>query len=224
MTNAERIRNMTDAELAEWITNMCDIERHEEPYKSIYNLDTWQEEEIHDSYGDLLKWLQLEVRIGENMNEIYLFKAKRIDNGEWVKGYLYGILEKRYVLWGMTNDLPDIIEVYPSTICQYTGLTDKNGQKIWENDVVEFLGHKGIVKFECGSFGIAYKDYIDWEEIEANICPITGCDNALYACENDNFISLWEIYWNFNDEDNSINTVEHIGNIFDNPELLESEE
>ena len=60
-TNADRIRNMSDEELAEWLTNMCDIERHEEPYKSIYNLDTGQEEEIHDSYGDLLKWLQSEA-------------------------------------------------------------------------------------------------------------------------------------------------------------------
>ena len=60
-TNADRIRNMSDEELAEWITNMCDIERHEEPFKSIYNIDTEQEEEIHDSYGDLLKWLQSEA-------------------------------------------------------------------------------------------------------------------------------------------------------------------
>ena len=60
-TNSERIRNMTDDELAEWLTNMCDIERHEEPFKSIYNIDTEQEEEIHDSYGDLLKWLQSEA-------------------------------------------------------------------------------------------------------------------------------------------------------------------
>ena len=60
-TNADRIRNMSDEELAEWLTNMCDIERHEEPFKSIYNLDTEQEEEIHDSYGDLLKWLQSEA-------------------------------------------------------------------------------------------------------------------------------------------------------------------
>ena len=59
-TNAERIRNMTDEELAEWLTNMCDIKRNEEPYKSIYNSDTRQEEEIHDSYGDLLKWLKSE--------------------------------------------------------------------------------------------------------------------------------------------------------------------
>lgn len=59
-TNADRIRSMTDDELAEWITNMCEIERHGEPYKSIYNLDTDNEEEIHDSYGDLLSWLKAE--------------------------------------------------------------------------------------------------------------------------------------------------------------------
>ena len=60
-TNADRIRNMSDDELAEWLTNMCDFEKNEEPYKSIYNSDTRQEEEIHDSYGDLLKWLQSEA-------------------------------------------------------------------------------------------------------------------------------------------------------------------
>lgn len=60
-TRADRIRNMSDKELAEWLTNICDIERHGKVYKSIYNLDTEQEEEIHDSYGDLLKWLQSEA-------------------------------------------------------------------------------------------------------------------------------------------------------------------
>ena len=59
-TNSERMRNMTDEELAEWLTNICDIERNEEPYKSIYNSDTRTEEEIYDSYGDLLKWLKSE--------------------------------------------------------------------------------------------------------------------------------------------------------------------
>lgn len=59
-TNADRIRSMTDEELAEWLTNMCEFEKDGEPYKSIYNLDTGEEEEIHDSYGDLLKWLKLE--------------------------------------------------------------------------------------------------------------------------------------------------------------------
>lgn len=155
------------------------------------------------------------------MEDRYLFKAKRLDNEEWVQGYLFGIWEKRYILYGTTNDIPNMIEVDPSTICQCTGLKDKNGKLIWENDIVDFLGHKGTVVFECGSFGIAYKTPIDWNGIEANIKPITGCDNRLYVCENDNYISLWEIYWNFNDEDDSVNTVEVIGNIFDNPELLE---
>ena len=60
-TNADRIRNMSDDELAEWIYNIFEFEKDEEPYKSIYNLDTEQEEEIHDSYGDLLEWLQSEA-------------------------------------------------------------------------------------------------------------------------------------------------------------------
>lgn len=60
-THSDRIRNMSDEELAEWIHNMCEFEKDEEPYRSIYNLDTEQEEEIHDSYGDLLKWLQSEA-------------------------------------------------------------------------------------------------------------------------------------------------------------------
>ena len=155
------------------------------------------------------------------MNDRYLYRAKSIDDGEWVQGYLYGIWEHRYILWGMTNDVPNMVEVDPSTICQCTSLKDKNGKQIWENDIVDFLGHKGIVKYECGSFGIAYRECIDWEEIESNICPVTGCDNALCACENDNYISLWEIYWNFNDEDNCLSTVEVIGSVIDNPELLE---
>lgn len=62
-TNADRIRNMSNDELAEWIHNMCEFEKDEEPFKSIYNVDTEQEEEIHDSYGDLLKWLQSESEI-----------------------------------------------------------------------------------------------------------------------------------------------------------------
>ena len=164
------------------------------------------------------------------MEDRYLFKAKRLDNGEWATGSLITFEDgTRKIATSCLEgkaDEPILVCAYDvdrDTICQCTGLKDKNGKLIWENDIVDFLGHKGIVKYECGSFGVAYRECIDWEEIESNICPVTGCDNALYACENDNFISLWEIYWNFNDEDNSVNTVEVIGNIFDNPKLLESE-
>ena len=52
---------MTDEELADWLSNMCCFEKDDEPYKSIYNIDRNEEEEIHDSYGDLLKWLREEA-------------------------------------------------------------------------------------------------------------------------------------------------------------------
>lgn len=162
------------------------------------------------------------------MEDRYLFKAKRIDNGEWVQGNILLDIEKNkpsetYRIYPV--DRVDICRIVDeTTICQCTGLKDKNGKLIWENDVVDYFGRKGKVRYECGSFGIVFREIIDWEEIEANICPITGCDNSLYACENDNFISLWEIMWNFNDIENSIETIEVIGNIFDNPELLEGGE
>lgn len=173
------------------------------------------------------------------MADRYLFKAKRLDwrefpeKEQWIIGYYvlgFDVYEQPvHLIFEPTSmffshgETDGWTEIDPSTICQCTGLKDKNGKLIWGNDIVDFLGHKGTVKYECGCFGIAFKQIIDWEEIASYIMPITGCENILYACENDNFISLWEIYWNFNDEDDLVNTVEVIGNIFDNPELLESE-
>lgn len=128
------------------------------------------------------------------MEDRYLFKAKRIDNGEWVQGYLFGIWEKRYILWGMTNDIPNMIEVDPSTICQCTGLKDKNGKLIWEID---------IVKHDFGEYQIGVQ------------LAIVKYDSK-YAC-----YQIKPIYdWMYCDKSD----CEVIGNIFDNPELLESEE
>ena len=61
-TNADRIRSMTNEKLAEWIHNITQYyDEEQEPTVSIYDLDTKKDTELHDSYGDLLKWLQSEV-------------------------------------------------------------------------------------------------------------------------------------------------------------------
>jgi hypothetical protein len=51
-------------------------------------------------------------RIGERMEDRCLFKAKRLDNEEWVQGYLFGIWEKRYILYGTTNDIPYFLKAF----------------------------------------------------------------------------------------------------------------
>lgn len=62
LTNADRIRKMTDEELAEWLHNIAQYEdSEEEQMVSIYNLDSKKDEEVRDSYGDLLEWLRREV-------------------------------------------------------------------------------------------------------------------------------------------------------------------
>ena len=138
------------------------------------------------------------------MENRYLYRAKRKNWRElpkekwWVEGYLYGIWERRYILWGMTNDVPNMIEVDPSTICQCTGINDKNGKLIWENDICRriLLPTKRIKT----NFKIAYVPYK---------CCISAID---LDGSNITFLS---------DYINNHYEVEVIGNIFDNPELLE---
>ena len=135
------------------------------------------------------------------MNNRYLYRAKRIDNGEWVEGHLITDEqdEKKcfigYVFW--TNDVGtphdyDVVSVDPSTICQCTGLKDKNGNKIWEGDVVKCnynnYGEKG-----------AYVGKVIFRE-----------DNCIFVVTNGK--STDYEWWN--------EEKEVIGNIFDNADLL----
>lgn len=127
------------------------------------------------------------------MNDRYLFKAKHFK--EWYIGNIVKELGRLYI-----RDIKKNVMAYindESTICQCTGLKDKNGKLIWENDIVcgKMHGDYGYRKF----VGVV-QYYID--AFKVNVEP-----NSF-----------------FGDYKNISNTCEVIGNIFDNAELLESEE
>ena len=128
------------------------------------------------------------------MENRFLCRAKRIDNDEWVHGFPscnkdgeIGEIE----VW----DGEDITfyTVDPSTICQCTGLVDKNGKLIFENDVVNCLAEDC-----CG--------YIGWNESEAGFYFNTLLEDGGFEEEH---------IYDYQD------CMEVIGNTFDNPELLE---
>lgn len=120
------------------------------------------------------------------MREI-LFKAKRIEDDEWIEGYY----QKRHNFLGNEEHLIfhvdgrtvwEYTEIVPETLCQFTGLCDKNGNRIWENDIlmthldesypedatyetVEW-GVAGLVAHEIGSMDRKYIDKFDLEHYE----------------------------------------------------------
>ena len=134
------------------------------------------------------------------MREI-LFKAKRIDNGEWVEGYYqkkYDFLGKRHLILHANGCVRwECVEIDPETLCQFTGLCDKNGNLIWENDIVE--------AWSQGSRAIG--------EVKQRV---DGLWIMSPAWQNHEF---WELKPNSNGE----TTVEVLANAFDNPELLQEE-
>ena len=137
------------------------------------------------------------------MREI-LFRAKRIGNGEWVEGYFIkdDITGQTFIhaQGNSVNESQKIgeegclrfvaFEIDPETLCQYTGLTDKNGKRIWENDIVE---HE--ISSVLGAVEWYAEDYVGW-------------------WVNDEYLGKQQ----FTDEMWDECVV--IGNIFDNPELL----
>lgn len=138
------------------------------------------------------------------MQDRYLFKAKRVDNGEWVQGALFDG-ESHCIIGQEIKFSPYIeheckivgYEVDRNTICQCTGLRDKNGNLIWENDIVRDK--------HCNFYKVFWQNnyyQFSWICVKSDVF-FTGVK--------------WDL-WSFKGFE-----MEVIGNIFDNPELLESE-
>ena len=138
------------------------------------------------------------------MENRYLYKAKRLDNREWVQGALFDG-ESHCIIGQEIKFSPYIeheckivgYEVDRSTICQCTGLKDKNGKLIWENDVV---------RDENGNF---YKAI--WQNNHYQFSWVCVKSDVFFTGVK------WDL-WSFKSFE-----IEVIGNIFDNKKLLESE-
>jgi uncharacterized phage protein (TIGR01671 family) len=95
------------------------------------------------------------------MREI-LFRAKRIDCNEWVYGFLVAnqyIAAKQTAAHNMTDEIFGCFyEVNPETIGQYIGLNDCNGDRIFENDIVEINSQVGMVVYDPAIYRLANKD------------------------------------------------------------------
>lgn len=121
------------------------------------------------------------------MREI-LFRGKRLDNGEWVEGFYNHIpcgrfSEDEHMIQTVFENgkIGMLHDIDPSTVGQYTGLKDKNGKMIWEEDIVKVDEKNYEVKFILGQFFIGINMPIAYKRFDCEI----------------------------------------IGNIHDNPELLE---
>lgn len=140
------------------------------------------------------------------MEDRYLYRAKKIDNWEWVEGLLT-------IMWGQfhiinPNDENTAYPIYQSTICQCTGLKDKDGKLIYENDIAEMYDRNTDYRWRAVVlFGNPNCEYTwGWQ-----LKPIG-------ECEANTDILCWI------DVEESGAFCEVISPAFDNPELLEVEE
>ena len=133
------------------------------------------------------------------MKDRYLFKAKRLDNNYWILGFLSVNKTGKYFIRPICGSALSSEEVDKNTICQCTGLKDKNGKLIWENDIV------------------GYWDTYSTENGQAE----ADCDgNVVWDYETLSF----QVTNRLSSESYEVlDECSVIGNIFDNPELLESE-
>lgn len=134
------------------------------------------------------------------MREI-LFKAKRIANGEWVEGFYMAFADKSFICM-------DVVEHYcvhalrwfeidPETLCEFTGRCDKNGKRIWENDIL--MAHLDESYPEDATY-----ETVEWG-VAGWVAHETGSTDREYIDKFD------------------LEHYEVVGNIFDNPELLQEE-
>ena len=139
------------------------------------------------------------------MREI-VFKAKRVDNGEWVEGHYTECRGETFIGIDTSSMFeifcPPVIrwfKVSSETLCQFTGLCDKNRNKIWENDIFQYTDETMVVQ----------RDLIEYNETHASFV-------RLHNTEKLGLQYLWI-------DEATCNHGEVIGNIFDNPELLQEE-
>ena len=148
------------------------------------------------------------------MNDRYLYRAKRKNWRElpkemwWVEGYYAFIDNNHYIYTGnLCNGglyvVAERLEIDIATLCACTGLKDKNGKLIWENDIVH-NGNYFVVKWNlsCARFDFALNN--------SHNIPVGRWEPMIIDWKNSDF----------KEYRNNID-FEVIGNIFDNPELLE---
>lgn len=159
------------------------------------------------------------------MNRETLFRGKSIGTGKWLYGHLFN-----YGLTAPTNvpcisvcvpasweDVRSFYAVHPNTVGQYTGLKDKNRNKIYEGDILCQTLPDGSLRYFV----------VEWSTEDRKLMPLSGFEHD----GNDIRISGWCFNWNGHKlyptvidgiPDNAVMTI--VGNIFDNPEMLKGGE